>query len=197
MPATRVLKFAAGALLALSLAGCFGGAKAPPYLLTLTPEQRVEPGTQRTATTGESIVVLTPTVPRAVSASRIPVYVTPTRVEYLVNSTWIEEPKELFRRVVSETIAARTGRLVIDPNNFAQPQGVTLSGQLMQFGFDPSRMEAVAVYEAALSRGPESLRTQRFEARVPVTTQDVTTIAPALNQAANQLAQAVADWVGR
>jgi cholesterol transport system auxiliary component len=191
MPATRVLKFAAGALLALGVAGCFGGAKAPPQLLTLTPEQRVEPGTQRSATTGESIVVLTPTVPRAVSANRIPVYVNATTVQYLVNSVWVEEPKELFRRVVSETIAARTGRLVIDPNNFAQPQGVTLSGQLMQFGFDPSRMEAVAVYEA------ESLRTQRFEARVPVTTQDVTTIAPALNQAANQLAQAVADWVGR
>ena len=194
---TRALKSAGAALLAFAVTGCFGGAKAPPQLLTLTSEQKVEPGTQRSAASGESIVVLTPSVPRAVSANRIPVYVNATTVQYLVNSVWVEEPKELFRRVLSETIGARTGRVVIDPNNFAQAQGVTLSGQLMQFGFDPTRMEAVAAYDAALSRGPTALQTRRFEVRVPVTTQDVTTIAPALNQAANQLAQQVADWIGR
>jgi cholesterol transport system auxiliary component len=58
-------------------------------------------------------------------------------------------------------------------------------------------MEVVVSYEGALSRGQQALQTQRFEVRVPVTTQDVTTIAPALNVAANQLAEQVADWVGR
>ena len=184
-------------LLALATAGCLGGGPTPSQLLTLTPAEMLPPGTTRSSAAGESVAVLTPSVPRALSGTRVPVYVGPTSIQYLVNATWVEQPNELFRRLVSETIAARTGRLVLDPNNFAQAQGVTLSGQLMQFGFDPARMEVVASYDAALSRGQQSLQTQRFEARVPVTAQDAVTIAPALNQAANQVAQQVADWLGR
>ncbi|MXC48918.1 ABC-type transport auxiliary lipoprotein family protein, partial [Escherichia coli] len=77
---------------------------------------------------GESVAVLTPTVPREVNTRRIPVYVDAITIEYLTNATWIEEPPELFRRLVSETIATRTGRLVLDPNNFAAEAGVTVSG---------------------------------------------------------------------
>lgn len=185
------------ALLALGLAsGCFGGGSAPSELLTLTPTQAVSAGTTRTAAEGNALAVLTPSVPRAINTRRIPVYVNAITIEYLVGATWVEEPQELFRRLLSETVAARTGRLVLDPNNFAQEAGSTLSGQLLQFGFDPTRMETVVVYEAALNREGQPLRTQRFEGRVPVTAQDAASVTPALNQAANQVAEQVAAWVG-
>jgi cholesterol transport system auxiliary component len=196
MSRARKVKRALAPGLALLAAGCFGGGSAPAELLTLTPTTPVPPGTARSATAAGTLAVLTPTVPRAINTRRVPVYVSPITIEYLVGATWVEEPQELFRRLLAETVAARTGQLVLDPNNFAQEAGSTLSGQLLQFGFDPTRMEAVVVYEAALSRRGQSLRTQRFEARVPVTGQDAASVTPALNQAANQVAEQVAGWVG-
>jgi cholesterol transport system auxiliary component len=193
----RFHKVAAIPVLALLAGACLGGGKGPAELLTLTPSEVLPPGTARSAAASEAIAVLSPSVPSSLNVRRIPVYLSPTTIQYLVNSTWADEPRALFRNLLSEKIAARTGRLVLDPNNFSQAAGATLSGQLLQFGFDPTRMEAVVAYEGALTRGQQALQTQRFEVRVPVTTQDVTTIAPALNLAANQLAEQVADWVGR
>lgn len=189
---TRMLALAAMA----GLGGCLGGGKAPSELLTLTATQAVPAGTARTATPGESLAVLTPSTPRAINTRRVPVYVNDITIEYLVGATWVEEPQELFRRLVAETVAARTGRLVLDPLNFSEDAGMTLSGSLIRFGFDPTRMEAVVVYEAALAQGSRPLRTQRFEGRVPVAAQDAATITPALNEAANKVAGEVAAWVG-
>lgn len=197
MRASHRIRLAAIPALALLCASCFGGAKAPSELLTLTPAQVLPAGETRTAGAGEALAVLTPTVARSLNTRRIPVYVNPITIEYLVNATYVEAPNELFRRVLAETIAARTGRVVLDPGNFTQESGATLSGQLLQFGFEPARMEVVIAYEAALARGTDDLRTRRFESRVPVTTQTAATIAPALNQAANQVAEQVADWIGR
>jgi cholesterol transport system auxiliary component len=193
----RNTRLAAIPLLALCTGACFGGGSAPAQLLTLTAAEALAPGATRTADAAGSIAVVAPSVPRAVATTRIPVYVSETSIQYLVGATWVEEPRELFRTLLAETIAARTGRLVLDPSNFSQGTGATLSGQLLQFGFDPTRMEVVVAYEAALSRSQQPLQTQRFEARVPVTAQDALTVAPALNQAANQVAEQVADWIGR
>jgi cholesterol transport system auxiliary component len=57
-------------------------------------------------------------------------------------------------------------------------------------------MEAVLVYDAALARGADRVETRRFEARVPVAAVDAASAAPALNQAANQVADEVAAWIG-
>jgi cholesterol transport system auxiliary component len=184
------------ALLGLGLGGCLGGSKAPAELLTLTPTQPVAVGTTRSASAGQTLAILTPSVPRAVNTRRIPVYVNAITIEYLVGATWVEEPQELFRRLLAEAVSSRTGLLVLDPNNFAAEAGTTLSGQLLQFGFDPTRMEAVVVYEAAVARSGQPLRTQRFEGRQAVTGQTAALIAPALNQASNQVAEQVAAWIG-
>ncbi len=191
-----VLRAAAVPVLALLAAGCLGGGSTPAELLTLTPSQTLPAGEARSAGEGGALAVLMPTAPRAINTRRIPVYVNPITIEYLVNATYVTEPTELFRRVLSETIAARTGRLVLDPANFTQEAGTTLSGQLLLFGFEPATMQVVVSYEAAISRTNQDLQTRRFEARVPVTTQTAATIAPALNQAANQVAAEVADWIG-
>lgn len=192
---TRFLRTLAP-LMALGVAACFGGAKAPSELLTLTPAESLPPGAVRGG--GEAVVVLPPSVPRAIGANRIAVYVSPTSIQYLTDAVWVDQPRELFRRLLSETIAVRTGRLVIDPANFSQQQAVVLNGQLLEFGLDPTRNEAVVSYEASLTRtGGAGAQTQRFEARVPVTAQTPAAVAPALNTASNTVAQQIADWVGR
>jgi len=184
--------FAAAAAFALS--ACFGGG-APSELLTLRAEQTRAVGDARAAGPGEAITVAEPTVPVALQTTRVPVYVAPQTIQYLKNAFWADDPSELFRAVVSETVSARTGRVVLDPGQFTHEPGTRLTGQLLMFGLDADRMEAVALYDAVLERGRASVATQRFEARVPVAAAQPALVAPALNQAANQIAAQVATWV--
>ena len=180
----------------IALSACFGGGSVPDELMTLTPAQTREAASPRSAAAGEAITVVDPTVPQALRTTRVPVYVSDTAIQYLENAQWVESPGTLFGRLVGETIAARTGRVVLDPNQFSHDPGVQLTGQLVRFGLDPNSMEAVIVYDAAITQGRTSVTTNRFEARVPVGDDTPATVAPALNQAANQVAEQVAAWVG-
>jgi cholesterol transport system auxiliary component len=180
---------------AFALSACFGGG-APSELLTLRAEQTRPVGDARSAGPGEAITVAEPTVPAALQTTRVPVYVAPQTIQYLKNAFWADDPSELFRAVVAETISARTGRVVLDPGQFSHEPGTRITGQLLMFGLDADRMEAVAVYDAVIARGRASVATQRFEARVPVAAAQPALVAPALNQAANQVAAQVAAWVG-
>lgn len=183
--------------LALALAGCLSfGSKPPPYLLTLTAAQSVAPATSRTAPASEAITVVPPTVPQALDSNRVPVTTGDTAVAYLKDAQWVETPNALFGRLLGETIAARTGRVVLDPRQFSFDPGIRLTGQLQRFGVNSDTMEVVAIYEAALARGEDRVETRHFETRVPVAAIDVATVAPALNQAANQIATDVATWIG-
>ena len=74
--------------------------------------------------------------------------------------------------------------------------GIRFTGQLQSFGVEADAMEVVATYDAALARGEGRVETRRFEARVPIAAVDVASVAPALNQAANQIAADVAAWIG-
>jgi cholesterol transport system auxiliary component len=190
MKQTRLL-IALGA--ALSLSGCFGGAKPPPTLMTLNPAQSRPVATTKTAAEGQAITVAVPVVPRELQTLRVPVHQTEIAVAYLKNAQW---PANLFGRLVSETIAATTGRVVLDPAQFTFDPGTRLTGTLQRFGLDATRMEVVAVYDAALARREGGVTTRRFEARVPVAAADAASVSPALNQAANQLAREIAGWIG-
>jgi cholesterol transport system auxiliary component len=181
----------------LPLAGCFGGAKAPAQLLTLSAAQTRAPGEVRAAQEGHVITVTPPDTPQEIGFNRIPVYVGPTSIQYLPGAQWVGKPSDLFRQLVSDTLAARTGWTVLDPAAYTQVQGMVLGGQLLRFGFDPTRMEAVVVYEASLARPQQAVSTNRFEARVPVTAAEANAVAAGLNQASNQVAAQVADWAGR
>ena len=57
-------------------------------------------------------------------------------------------------------------------------------------------MQVVVVYDAAIEHR-QGVSTNRFEARVPVTGTTTAIVAPALNQAANDVAGQVAAWLGR
>lgn len=184
------------ASLAALLAGCFGGG-APDHLLTLTPSETRPAAAPRIAGQGEAITVAAPTVPQALRTTRVPVYVSDTVVQYLKDAVWVENPGPLFGRLVGETIAARTGRVVLDPSQYSHDPGSRLTGQLLRFGLDPNAMEVVVTYDVAMARGATGVATNRFEARVPVAEATAAAVAPALNQAANQVAGQVAAWIGQ
>ena len=181
---------------AFALSGCFGGAKVPDTLMTLNAAQARAAATPRTAAEGQAITVAVPTVPRELETLRIPVHESELGVSYLKNAQWVEMPATLFARLVSETIAATTGRVVLDPKQFTFDPGQRLTGSLQRFGYDASSGQVVAIYDAALARQGGGVTTQRFEARVPAATPDAAGVGAALNQAANQIATDVARWVG-
>jgi cholesterol transport system auxiliary component len=190
------IRMLAAAVAALSLGACFGGAKVPDTLMTLSPAQPRAATATRSAREGEAITVVVPNVPRELETLRVPVHETELGVSYLKNAQWVDMPANLFARLLTETVAATTGRVVLDPKQFTFDPGQRLTGTLQRFGFDAQRSEVVAIYDAALARQGGGVTTRRFEARVPVTAGDGPTIAPALNQAANQVATQVAAWVG-
>lgn len=178
----------------LALAGCGLGGKTPDLLLNLTPQVSM-PASARTGSAETAITVVRPTLPQALDTTRLPV-MDGQSVTYLKDAYWVDTPDNLFRRLLSETIAARTGRVVLDPLQFSFNPGTRLTGQLHAFGLDVARMEAVVTYDAALARGADAVATRRFEARVPVAAATRNAVAPALNTAANQVAGEVAAWVG-
>lgn len=185
---------------AAALAGCSLGLtqKAPPFLLTLTPDQRPDASPGSEVQEGDRMTVATPLVPQAIATTRVPVAQGQTALAYVPKAVWVEQPARLFQRLLAETIRAKSGRVVLDPRQFNMAPGAILSGQLLRFDIEEGRSEAVVVYDATLSgEADRPVRTRRFEARVPVSRIDARGAGVALNRAANQIAGDVADWVKR
>lgn len=179
------------------LGGCISfGAKPPPSLLTLTPAQVPPAGAGQTIAPGEAITVEVPQVPQALATPRVPVQATATSLAYVKDAQWVDEPKRLFQQLLSATIAARTGRPVLSPRQYSADPGTRLGGQLLDFGLDAQTNMAVVIYDAVLQHGTD-IQTRRFQAKVPVASIDAAGAGAALNQAANEVAAQVADWVGK
>ncbi len=183
---------------ATALSGCVRfGAEPPPSLLTLTSAQQPAAGNDRSASSGDAITISVPIVPLALANTRISVADGSTSVAYVKDAVWTEPPARLFQRVLSETIAAKTGKVILDPRQFSLDPGIVLSGQLTEFGIDARSNEAVIVYEAAISRDRgQRVTTRRFEAREPVSEIKPLPASAALNTAANRIAGEVAAWIG-
>ena len=163
-------------LLMLPLAGCLSFAsKPPPSLMTLAPAEAPAAGeTQRTGDT-PTITIAIQSEPAELATPRVPVRSGGTEVAYVKGAHWVEPPSRRFVRLL----------------------GAKLTGELRAFGIDADRREAVVTFDAALQRGPDpALEKRRFEARVPVAKIEAAPVGVALNQAANQVAASVADWVG-
>lgn len=186
----------AAAAAALLLAGCSFGPKVPATLMRLSAVSAPAPAAGRTGATAQALTVVPPTVTQELATQRVPVRTGTTQVAYLKDAQWVETPAIMFARLVSDTVAARSGRIVLDPKQFTFDPGQRLTGTLRSFGLEADTMQAVVVYDAALARGTDQVETRRFEARVPVAAIDSASAASALNQAANQVAADVAAWVG-
>ncbi|KQR87500.1 ABC-type transport auxiliary lipoprotein family protein [Sphingomonas sp. Leaf343] len=195
----KTLSIAIGLLAALPLAGCISfGATPPDTLLKLESAAQVPVGQVQNSATAKSIVIGVPVTPQSLATQRVPVATSATSVAYVKDAQWSEPPARLFARLVSDTVAARTGRVVLSPVQAIAEANDDLEGELRSFGLDAATREAVVTFDGALQRaGQPATEKRRFEARVPVTAIDAASTGPALNQAANQVAAEVADWIGR
>lgn len=184
-------------LLLLPLAACIRfGAEPPPSLLTLTPVAAIPAGQTQSSDAARSITIAVPVVSQELSVTRVPVQATGTSIAYVKDAVWVEQPARLFARLLSDALTTRANRVVLSARQSFTDPGARLSGELRNFGMDATRSEAVVTYDATLQRvGNASFEKRRFEARVPVTAIDQLTVGPALNQAANDVAAQVADWV--
>ena len=194
-----MLRVSATAAVALSLSACAllgGGPKPPPTLLTLTPSAAAPESLARSANAGETVTIELPVIPKELRSVRVPAQVGPTAVAYIKGLQWIDTPDRLFQDLLSETVLRTTSRVVIDPKQAALDPGLVVSGQLARFGYEAGEGAVLVRYDAAMSAaGGTRVETRRFEARVPA---DGTagTVGPALNDAANQVATQVAQWIG-
>lgn len=185
----------AGAALALS--GCISlGKKPPPSLFDLTAAQAVPAGAAAQGTTDQALAVLTPAAPQKLDVTQVPVQVNPSTVAYLKDAVWVEKPAQLFARLLAETIRAKGTRLVIADDDVRFKAATKLSGQLVEMGYDAPSGSAVVTFDAVLQQPDGQILTKRFENRVSGVSPDAAAVAPALNQAANQVAADVAAWVG-
>lgn len=194
----RTLRPALALLAMAPLAGCISfGAKPPPSLLTITSAASIPAGQTQSSATAPTIVILVPAVSQALATPRVPVQTSATDLAYIANAQWVEPPARLFARLLSDTISAKTGRVVIGLQSSLDP-AARLSGELRAFGVDAGSLQAVVSYDAALTRKDGNVvEKRRFEARVPVSAIEPGPAGIAINQAANQVAAEVADWVGR
>lgn len=187
-------------LLALSLlSGCISfGSKPPPQLLTLQPAAPIATGATQSSAGTRTITIGVPAVPQELAAARVPVHQGGTAIAYVKDAIWVEPPSRLFARLLADTVTTRTGRVVLSSRQSQMDPGAQLTGELRMFGVDEATGEAVVTFDATLVRGEAAVfEKQRFEARVPVSPIEAAPVGAALNQAANQVAAQVADWVGR
>src|SRR3569833_2156696 len=185
------------AMLAPQSASNSFGAKPPASLLTLTSASAVPVGQTQSSATSATITVMVPAVGGALATQRVPVAKDETAIAYVKAALWVEPPARLFARLVADAVAAKTGRDVLSQaQSFADP-GARLSGELRQFGVDAGSNQAIVVYDASLMRSPGHVNEKRrFMASAPLAKGDAASVGIGLNQAANQVASDVADWVG-
>jgi cholesterol transport system auxiliary component len=184
------------ALAAALLAGCISfGPKVPDTLFNLTPAAAVEPGSTASGTLATAIVVLEPDAEQRLDVNRVPVRIDEAHVAYLQDATWVERPARLFQRLLAETIRARGGRLVLDSDP-GTDDSARLSGRLVDMGYDARTSSAVVRFEAVRTQPGGRIDTRRFESIVGQVQPKARAVGPALDQAANDVARQVADWVG-
>ena len=182
---------------ALALSGCISfGAKPPASLLSLTPAATVAAGTAINGDVANAIAVLEPEAPMKLTNTRVPVQIDDTQIAYVKDAVWVDKPTRLFRRLLGETIRAKGHRLVIDNDDAALTPKNQLRGTLIDFGYDARTSSAVVTFDAVRDVNGTQVMTRRFSATVPGVAAEAAPIGAALNQAANDVASQVADWVG-
>ncbi|WP_285016978.1 ABC-type transport auxiliary lipoprotein family protein [Novosphingobium sp. fls2-241-R2A-195] len=182
---------------ALTLSACVSlGTKPPDELLKLTAQDGAPVGATASGQLSDAIVVLDPESDRGLDVLRVPVTVDSSSVAYLKDALWVEKPTRQFRSLLAETLRARTGQLVVEGGDFEVTGKTLIGGRLLQMGYDAQRSAVVVRFDAVRSeRGIGPLQTKRFEAVVNGVEAKAKPVGAALNQAANDVARQVADWV--
>jgi len=184
--------------LPLALAGCvsLGGAKAPESLLTLTATTEAPAGTGASGNAAGALAVAEPDAPASIDVVRVPVQVDDANLAYLKDAVWVDKPARLFRRLLAETIRARSGRVVIDSDDPALVAHNRLRGTLRTFGYDAQSGSVIVRFDAVRDLNDHEIETRRFESVIPGVPAKAGFVGKALNDAANDVAGQVAEWVG-
>ena len=195
----RTLGLAALGLILTAATGCVKlGAEPPERLLGIATEARVASGADQSAAAKTAFFVEMPNVPKAIATQRIAVRADANGYAYVPKALWVDTPAHQFQSLLGETIAAKTGRLVLDPGQYVAQASQVLHGELIEFGVDAPGNRAVVTYEASLiSTDGQTVRRQRFSASRPVAKIDANNVAAPISAAANQVASEVADWIGK
>jgi cholesterol transport system auxiliary component len=138
--------------------------------------------------------VLDPEADRRIDVERVPVQVNAASVAYLKDAVWVERPTRQFRRLLAETVRARANRVVIEGGDYEAKGKTTVSGRLVQMGYDARAQAVVVRYDAIVEEGG-TVRTRRFEAEVPGVKAEAAAVGPALNEATNAVAKEAAGWI--
>lgn len=179
------------------VAGCISfGEDPPPSLLTLTPTVSAPAGTGASGNSATALQLVEFEAPQRVDVTRVPVQVTPSEVAYLKDAVWVEKPARLFRRLLAETIRARSDRVVIDGDDPGVVAETRLRGTLREFGYDAPSSSAVVRVDAVRSGEGTEVTTRRFEAVVSGVPAEAGPVGDALNEAANDVAGQIAEWIG-
>lgn len=184
-------------LLVPPLAACvnFGG-KPPEKLFSLTPHAQLQAGTARTGATGRSLIVAYPETPKLLETNRIPVQTDDVSFAYVTEGQWADQPGRLFQRLLAETLAAKTDRIILDPAQFGGEPGTRLEGELLQFEINARTRQALVTYDATLlGTNGDQVTKRRFSASKELRVIKAEEAGKALNDAANDVAGQVAAWV--
>jgi cholesterol transport system auxiliary component len=135
-------------------------------------------------------------VPQKLRTPRVPVETGGTEIAYLKDAQWVEPPARLFQRLLSETLSASGGRLVLTETELITGPGELLSGDLLDFSIDADSGQAVVTFQAMrLTNDGSMIAQRRFQARESVGELTPANAGAALNRAANRVAAEVSRWM--
>ncbi len=190
-----------GALVAaaLALSGCLSfGAKPPPSLIRLAPVAQPAADGGETVAPGRSVTVMVPHGPTEFSLPRVAVKSAAGTLTYLKGAQFADQPYRLLQGLFATVIQARTGRPTLDGRNYHIAPGIRIVSQIDDFSIDADRRQADLLVDVIQqSADGKTVSTRRFEGHAPVSAITADGAAPALAQAANQVAVEIADWIGR
>lgn len=190
----RIALIAAAPLL---LAGCISlGGKVPDTLISLTAVTQVPAGGSIGGRADDALLVLDPETDRRLDVQRVPVRIDDSSIAYLKDAMWVEKPARQFRQLLAETIRAKTGRLVLEGGETEAIARHTLSGRLIEMGYDARSRSVTVTYDAVRTAKGGGVEARRFTGRIPTVEAEAGSVGRALNQAANDVAIQVADWIG-
>ncbi len=193
----NMIKFPIALSLIMMTSACvsLGTAEAPPAFLVLTPQITSDTDSINSSNAADSVVVLIPDVPRRIDTNRVPVQISDSSIAYIQGAFWSDKPAKLMQELIAETITASNGTLVLD---VAQSSGLAknkISGTLSRFGIDEKELAAIVRYDAIKINADGMIEKRRFEARRDMSIIDATEAGEALNEAANEVAIAIANWI--
>ena len=194
----RSLTLAPLALSAMLLSSCVSigaGGEPPEQLITLTPRSSAPAGVTAAGAGDSAIFVFEPEVEDRLDVNRVPVLIDPSSVAYLQNAFYVDRPARLFQSLLAETLRANTGALVIEGNDPGLPNRTRLYGRLVEMGYDAQAMAVTVTYDAVRLDPAGNVSAQRFSHTVPGIAAETLYVAPALNDAANEVAASVAQWM--